>query len=76
MNLLYKLTRGVFQRPPHNEEEYLKFRTQIDRLLQELEAFATTEEEIRRLTSHQSDEGYMPATTVNPDFKGRGTIRY
>ena len=32
----------------HNEAEYQKFRSQIDSLLQELEQYATTEEEIRR----------------------------
>ena len=73
-----EVTHALFDKviTTHHEEEYLKFRTQIDSLLQELETYATTEEEIRRLISHQSDEGHMPATTVNPDFKGRGTIRY
>ena len=73
-----EVTHALFDKviTTHNEEEYIKFRAQIDSLLQELAAYATTEEEIRRLISDQSDEGYMPATTVNPDFKGRGTIRY
>ena len=73
-----EVTHALFDRviTTHNEEEYIQFRAQIDSLLQELAAYATTEEEIRRLISDQSDEGYMPATTVNPDFKGRGTIRY
>ena len=73
-----EVTHALFDKviTTHNEEEYIQFRAQIDSLLQELAAYATTEEEIRRLISGQSDEGYMPATTVNPDFKGRGTIRY
>lgn len=73
-----EVTHALFDKviTTHNEEEYIQFRAQIDSLLQELAAYATTEEEIRRLISDQSDEGYMPATTVNPDFKGRGTIRY
>ena len=73
-----EVTHALFDKviTTHNEEEYIKFRAQIDSLLQELAAYATTEEEIRRLISDQSDEGYMPATTVNPDIKGRGTIRY
>ena len=73
-----EVTHALFDKviTTHNEEEYIQFRAQIDSLLQELEAYATTEEEIRRLISDQSDEGYMPTTTVNPDFKGRGTIRY
>ena len=60
----------------HNEAEYQKFRSQIDSLLQELEQYATTEEEIRRLITDKSDEGYLLAPTLNPDFKNRGTIRY
>ena len=73
-----EVTHALFDKviTTHNEEEYIQSRAQIDSLLQELAAYATTEEEIRRLISDQSDEGYMPATTVNPDFKGRGTIRY
>ena len=73
-----EVTHALFDKviTTHNEAEYIQFRAQIDSLLQELEAYATTEEEIRRLISDQSDEGYMPTTTVNPDFKGRGTIRY
>ncbi len=73
-----EVTHALFDKviTTHNEEEYIQFRAQIDSLLQKLAAYATTEEEIRRLISHQSDEGYMPATTVSPDFKGRGTIRY
>ena len=73
-----EVTHALFDKviTTHNEEEYIQFRAQIDSLLQELAAYATTEEEIRRLITGQSDEGYMPATTVNPDFKGRGTIRY
>lgn len=73
-----EVTHALFDKviTTHNEEEYIQFRAQIDSLLQELAAYATTEEEIRRLISDQSDEGYMPATTVNPDIKGRGTIRY
>ena len=38
--------------------EYQKFRSQIDSLLQELEQYATTEEEIRRLITDKPDEGY------------------
>ena len=60
----------------HNEAEYQKFRSQIDSLLQELEQYATTEEEIRRLITDKPDEGYMLAPTLNPDFKYRGSIRY
>lgn len=61
----------------HDENEYQKYRSQIDSLLQELDKYATKEEEeIRRLTSKQSDDGYMLAPTLNPDFKGRGEIRY
>ena len=73
-----EVTHALFDKviTTHNEEEYIQFRAQVDSLLQELAAYATTEEEIRRFISDQSDEGYMPATTVNPDFKGRGTIRY
>ena len=73
-----EVTHALFDKviTTHNENEYQKFRSQIDSLLQELEQYATTEEEIRRLTSKQPDEGYMLAPTLNPDFKGRGTIRY
>lgn len=60
----------------HDEEAYLKFRTQIDSLLKELEEYATTEEEIRRLTTHECEDGYMLAPTLTDDFKGRGKIRY
>ena len=60
----------------HNENEYQKFRSQIDSLLQELEQYPTTEEEIRRLITDKPEDGYMLAPTLNPDFKNRGTIRY
>ena len=61
---------------PHDEAEYQKFRSMIDELLQELEPYATSEEEIRRLISDKPDEGYKPATSYTDDFKKRGIIRY
>lgn len=60
----------------HNEEAYQKYRTQIDSLLQELEEYATTEEEIDRLLSNIPEQGYKLAPTLNGDFKNRGEIRY
>ncbi len=60
----------------HDENEYQKYRSQIDSLLQELEPYATTEEEINRLITEKPEEGYMPAPTLQEDFKKRGHIRY
>ena len=60
----------------HDEEAYLKYRNFIDERLKELEPYATTLEEINRLTSDKSDKGYKLAPTLNPDFKDRGEIRY
>ena len=60
----------------HDEEAYLEFRNMIDDLLKETEQYATTEEEIKRLTSQQPDEGYILAPTLIGDFKERGEIRY
>ena len=60
----------------HNEEAYLKYRKQVDDLLKEMEIYATTEEEIRRLTSGIPDDGYILAPTLMGDFKRRGDIRY
>ncbi len=73
-----EVTHALFDKviTSHDENEYQKFRIQIDSLLLDLEKYASTEEEIRRLTSDKSDEGYMLAPKLNPDFKGRGTIRY
>ena len=73
-----EVTHALFDKviTTHDETEYKKFRSQIDELLQQLEAYATTEEEIRRLISHTPDKGYKLAPTLNPDSKGRGTIRY
>lgn len=73
-----EVTHALFDKviTTHDETEFQKFRSQIDELLQQLEAYATKEEEIRRLISHTPDKGYMLAPTLNPDSKGRGTIRY
>ena len=73
-----EVTHALFDKviTTHDETEYQKFRSQIDELLQQLEAYGTTEEEIRRLISDTPDKGYMLAPTLNPDSKGRGTIRY
>jgi hypothetical protein len=73
-----EVTHALFDKviTTHNEQEYLKFRTQIDSLLQELEDYATTEQEIKRFISHTPEEGYMLAPTLQPDFKNRGTIQY
>ena len=60
----------------HDETEYQKFRSMIDELLQELEPYATSEEEIRRLISDKPDKGYKLAPSYLDDFKKRGTIRY
>ena len=60
----------------HNEAEYQKFRSMIDDLLEELESYATSEEEIRRLISEKPDKGYKLAPSYLDDFKKRGTIRY
>ena len=60
----------------HDEVEYQKFRSMIDELLQELEPYATSEEEIRRLISGNPDKGYKLAPSYLDDFKKRGTIRY
>ena len=60
----------------HDESEYQKFRSMIDELLQELEPYATSEEEIRRLISGKPDKGYKLAPSYLDDFKERGTIRY
>ena len=60
----------------HDENEYQKYRSQIDSLLQELEPYATTEEEINRLITQKPEEGYMPAPALQEDFKKRGHIRY
>lgn len=73
-----EVTHALFDKviTTHNEQEYLKFRAQIDSLLQELEDYATTEQEIKRFISHTPEEGYMLAPTLLPDFKDRGTIKY
>ena len=73
-----EVTHALFDKviTTHNEEEYLKFRTQIDSLLLKMKAFATTEQEIQRFISNTPEEGYMHATKLQADFKGRGTIRY
>ena len=73
-----EVTHALFDKviTTHDETEYQKFRSQIDELLQQLEVYGTTEEEIRRLISDTPDKGYMLAPTLNPDSKGRGTIRY
>ena len=60
----------------HNEAEYQKFRSMIDDLLEELESYATSEEEIRRLISEKPDKGYKLAPSYLDDYKKRGTIRY
>lgn len=60
----------------HDEQAYQKFRRQIDELLDELSEYATTEAEIRRLTSDQPDKGYILAPSLMGDFKERGEIRY
>ena len=60
----------------HDELAYQKFKAQIDDLLDELSEYATTEAEIRRLTSNQPDKGYILAPSLTGDFKQRGEIRY
>ena len=60
----------------HDEEAYLKFRKQIDGLLTELEEYATTPEDIKRLTSNQPENGFMPAQNLMGDRKERGNLRY
>jgi len=74
----FEVTHALFDKviTTHDEKEYLKFRAQIDSLLQELEDYATTEQEIKRLISDTPEEGYMLAPMLEPDFKDRGTIRY
>ena len=73
-----EVTHALFDKviTTHDEQEYLRFRAQIDSLLQESEDYATTEQEIKRFISDTPEEGYMLAPTLEPDFKGRGTIRY
>jgi len=60
----------------HDETAYQKYREQVDQLLQEWEAYATTEEEIKRILTNTPEKGYKLAPTLNPDLKNRGTIRY
>ena len=60
----------------HDEEAYLAFREHIDKLLTELEEYATTPEEIDRLSSGQPEQGYMRAQNLMGDRKERGVIRY
>ena len=60
----------------HDETVYKKTRDYVDARLEELSAYATTEEEIDRLLTGKPQEGYKRAETLNPDFKNRGTIRY
>ena len=73
-----EVTRALFNEVfmTHDEEAYLKFRTEIDELLEELQEYATTEEEIKRLTINIPDEGYILAPTLIGDFKERGEINY
>ena len=73
-----EVTHALFNKviTTHNEEEYLKFRTQIDSLLLKMKDYATTGQEIQRFISNTPEEGYMHATKFQADFKGRGTIRY
>ncbi len=73
-----EVTRALFDEVfmTHDEEAYLKFRTEIDKLLEELQEYATTEEEIKRLTINIPDEGYILAPTLIGDFKERGEINY
>ena len=71
-------TRALFDEVimPHDEDAYLKYRNKIDELLEELQEYATTEEEIKRLTSGIPDDGYILAPTLIGDFEGRGEINY
>ena len=73
-----EVTRALFNEviTTHDEAAYLKYRKQIDDILNELEDYSTSEEEIHRLTSKQPDEGYILAPNLVGDFKGRGEIRY
>lgn len=73
-----EVTHALFEQviTTHDEDAYMKFRTQIDKLLGELEVYSTTEDEIRRLVSNQPDNGYILAPTLMGDFKNRGEIRY
>lgn len=48
----------------------------IDQLLSELNEYATSEEEIQRLSSGKPAAGYTMAKTLTGDFKNRGEIRY
>ena len=59
-----------------DEEAFRKWRDYVDTQLHALEAYATREEEIQRLISETPEKGYTRATTLTPDFKGRGAIRY
>lgn len=73
-----EVTQALFDEviTTHDEEAYRKYRSQIDSLLQELEEYATTEEEIQRLLSDSPTAGYKLAPTLMGDFKNRGEIRY
>ena len=59
-----------------DEEAYIKFRELVDKYLTELEDYATTPEDIHRLTSHQPEKGFVQAQNLTGDFKERGEIRY
>lgn len=52
-----------------DEEEYKSFRNMIDKLLSELNEYATSEDEIQRFSSGKSAAGYKRAKTLAGDFK-------
>ena len=60
---------------PRNEEAYRIMRARVDSLLTEYKDYATTEEEIRRLSTGQPDKKYMEVKPME-DSKGRGNIRF
>ena len=74
----HELTSAIFHHviTTHDEARYKKIRDYVDSCLEELSAFATTEEEIDRLLTGKPQDGYKRAETLNPDLKNRGTIRY
>ena len=74
----YGLTMAIIDEviTTHDEATYQKVRDFVDARLEELSAFATTEEEIDRLLTDKPQDGYKRAETLNPDIKNRGTINY
>ena len=62
---------------PDDEAKYQVYRTFVDEKLKELEAWATSEEEARRILAEKPLlKGYKRAQTLYGDAKERGTIQY